>query len=80
MMIGRTDERQNPLESKAIPCREFCLDIARGTHLGQRSSRRVKQAGHMTAFERTSAFCKFYLNPAGRPHMNLGEANESGSP
>jgi hypothetical protein len=68
MVIGRTDELQNPFESTAVPCRMFCLDAARGTHLGQRSCYRVKGRTH-DRIRTNTKFRKPYLNPSGRPHM-----------
>ena len=68
MVIGRTDERQNPFESMAVPCRKICLDAARGTHLGQRSCDRVKGRTHDRIRTNTKC-CKTNLNPTGRPHM-----------
>ena len=68
MVIGRTDEQQNPSESTAVPCRNFCLDVARGTHLGQRSDHRVKGRTH-DRIRTDTKFCFNDLNPTGRPHM-----------
>jgi hypothetical protein len=41
-----------------------CLDVARGTHLGQRPGA-ASQAGHMTAFEPPPVSRPIHLNPAG---------------
>ena len=41
-----------------------CLDVARGTHLGQRPGA-ASQAGHMTAFEPPPTSRPIRLNPAG---------------
>ena len=68
MVIGRTDERQNLFESTATPCRKICLNVARGTHLGQRSHRCVKGWTH-DRIRTNIKFCFNDLNLKGRPHM-----------
>ena len=65
MAIGRADERDNPADSTAHVEPQKCLDIVRGTHLGQRSLQPHQQAGHMTAFEPSLYFCSLFLELSG---------------
>ena len=51
-----------------------CLDIVRGTHLGQRSSGPRKQAGHMTAFE-PSLYSRSLFLELSRPSTHESEPN-----
>jgi len=50
------------------PMPMYCLDVIRGTHLGQRLCA-ASQAGHMTAVEPPPSLRATLLNPASRPHM-----------
>jgi hypothetical protein len=68
MMIGRTDERQNPVAPMAVICRgvewmSFADPIWASGHAA------AQQAGHMTAFEPPLNLAQSYLNLTGRPHM-----------
>ena len=75
MVIGRTDEQQNPLIPMALTCRAVVwMSLAEP----------IWASGHATALTgrthdriRTKArFCQNYpLNPTGRPHMVLGSKN-----
>ena len=56
MAIGRASERDNPADSTAHAKPQKCLDIVRGTQMGQRSLQPHQQAGHMTAFEPPVSF------------------------
>jgi hypothetical protein len=48
MVIGRSDEQQNPSDSMAPTTPRHCLVLLGGTHLGQRPYA-AQKAGHMTA-------------------------------
>ena len=48
MMIGRSDDPENPARINGASTPRTCLGMDRGTHLGQRHAPR-QQAGHMTA-------------------------------
>jgi hypothetical protein len=47
-----------------------CLDVARGSHLGQRTASRVKGRTHDRIRTKVN-ISQTYLNPTGRPHMVL---------
>jgi hypothetical protein len=69
-MIGRTDERQNPLIPMAGNHMPFELfGCCSRNPSGPAVIVPRQQAGHMTAFEPTIRFCRTYLNSTGRPHM-----------
>jgi hypothetical protein len=72
MMIGRTDERQNPLIPMAGDHMPLSLFGCRSRNpSGPAVMTPRQQAGHMTAFEPKSDSAKSYLNPTGRPHRVL---------
>ena len=68
MMIGRTDEQQNPIESPANNMPQLCLDVARGTHLGRRHVAAYTGRTH-DRFQTVIKACNSYLNSMGRPRM-----------
>jgi hypothetical protein len=64
---------KNPEDSTAQVRPQKCLDVVRGTHLGQRSSGPHKQAGDMTAFEPSLFFRTAFLELSGpSTHRVLG--------
>src|ERR1700692_1972655 len=71
MVIGRTDEQQNPFESTADTCRN-CVWMSFAEPIWASGHATASKAGHMTAFEPISNSAKTYLNPKGRPHMIQG--------
>jgi hypothetical protein len=68
MMIGRTDEWQNPLIPMAITGRAVVwMSLAEPIWA---SGHRAASTGRTHDRIRTNLkFCKNYLNPKGRPHM-----------
>ena len=72
MTNGRAVEREDPENSRRIRARSLDRDPFRELHQGQRQkSTPHKQAGHMTAPDRSF---KIQPNPfagGSRPHMNL---------
>ena len=69
MAIGRTEDRDTPLNPVGLQPRQDVWDPIRVTHLGQRSIRPHTQAGHMTAIDQTRPSCSKSLQTGGRPHM-----------
>ncbi len=69
MVIGRTDEQQNPLIPMALTCRAVVW-MSLAEPIWASGHVPASKAGHMTAFEPTPAHAS-YLNPTGRPHMVL---------
>jgi hypothetical protein len=51
MVIGRTEDRDTPLNPVGLQPRQDVWDPVRVIHLGQRSTRPRTQAGHMTAID-----------------------------
>ena len=68
MMIGRTDEQQNPFVPVAIRCRSIVWMLF---------AESIWASGYVAAIKRRThdrirtiiRFCKTYLNSMGRPHM-----------
>jgi hypothetical protein len=57
MVIGRSEDRDNPRDPLVLRHHGNVWDPIRVTHLGQRSSDRIKPAGHMTAIDQTRRSC-----------------------
>jgi hypothetical protein len=68
MMIGRTDEQQNPIEPPVNNMPRLCLDVARGTHLGRRHVAAYIGRTH-DHFRTVIKARNSYLNSMGRPRM-----------
>ena len=68
MAIGRTDERQNPLQSTAVNGRH-AVWMSLADPIWASGNGSASKAGHMTAFEPQPGSCRTTLNSAGRPHM-----------
>ena len=70
MVVGRTDEQQNPSASMANTCRSIVWMLlaepiwARGHDAAQKGRTHDRIRTHVK-------FCKNYLNPTGRPHTML---------
>src|SRR5215467_15033550 len=54
MVIGRSEDRDNPWNPLVLRHHVHVWDPIRVPHLGQRSYDRTTKAGHMTAFDQTS--------------------------
>src|SRR5438105_8114971 len=57
MVIGRSEDRDTPWNPLVLRHHIPVWDPIRVTHLGQRSSDRTTQAGHMTATDRSHRSC-----------------------
>jgi hypothetical protein len=82
MVIGRSEDRDNPWCLLVLRHHCHVWDPIRVPHLGQRSSDRTTKAEHMIAFDQTVAL-QTSLRVGGRPHMGTGllrcdEGSESG--
>jgi hypothetical protein len=62
MVIGRSEDRDNPRDPAVLRHRQDVRDPIRGTHLGQRPSVPHAKAAHMTAIDQTI----FAANPLAR--------------
>jgi len=77
MAIGRTDERQNPLQSTAVNGRR-AVWMSLADPIWASGNGSASKAGHMTAFEPQPGSCRTTLNSAGRPHMIVEVDNPLG--
>src|ERR1700680_1621406 len=68
MVIGRSEDRENPWDRLVLRHHCSVWNPIRVTHLGQRSTDRTAKAGHMTATDQTVAAAQ-PLQAGGRPHM-----------
>jgi hypothetical protein len=68
MVIGRSEDRDNPRDPLVLRHHPDVWDPIRVTHLGQRSYGRITKAGHMTAFDQIHRAATSLQN-GGRPHM-----------
>src|SRR6202048_3525817 len=68
MVIGRSEDRDNPWDRLVLRHHCSVWNPIRVTHLGQRSTDRTAKAGHMTATDQTVAAAQ-PLQAGGRPHM-----------
>ena len=68
MVIGRSEDRDNPWDRLVLRHHCSVWNPIRVTHLGQRSTDRTAKAGHMTATDQTVAAAQPW-QAGGRPHM-----------
>src|ERR1700732_3369155 len=68
MVIGRSEDRDNPWDRLVLRHHCSVWNPIRVTHLGQRSTDRTAKAGHMTATDQTVAAAQ-PLQAGSRPHM-----------
>ena len=71
MVIGRSEDRDNPRNPLVLRHHCSVWNPIRVTHLGQLSTDRTAKAGHMTATDQTIAAAQ-PLQAGGRPHMDPG--------
>ena len=65
MAIGRTEDRHIPWDPAMLQHRHSVWNPIRITHLGQRSTRPHKQAGHMIAIDHNPSSCAKILAERG---------------
>jgi hypothetical protein len=67
MIIGRSDDPENPARVTGAPTPRACLGLDRGTHLGQRHAPH-QQAGHMTAHRTEQTISQENILHSGAVH------------